>query len=179
MTDPTPVFSGPQFQEPQPSGAFGPDHTVKVDTADPVADAIKNRVPKINQANPPRSTKSVFSSLGQNKKPRSGVRALTEKDKDKIASLYTFGAMGLMPFRPKAAQAMAQCAEKCADAWYELAKENDGVRRALLWLMEGGAWGGVVFAHTPILLALLPEGMMPPMFQSLDFSQFETEESDD
>jgi hypothetical protein len=41
----------------------------------------------------------------------------------------------------------------------ELSKENDGVRRALLFLIEGGAWGAVIVAHAPIALAMLPPSL--------------------
>lgn len=155
MTEPQDGFTP---LDPVPSAAFGPDHT-----SAPVVDP-----PKVNQKNPPRSTSSVFGKLGNNKKPRSGVRALTLEDKEKIATLYTFGAMGLMPFKQKAAQAMAASAEKCADAWYEMARENDRVRRVILMLIEGGAWGKVLVAHTPIFLALLPDGMMPAQFHGFN-----------
>lgn len=159
MTEPAP---GSVPFEAQPSNAnFGPDPSLSKDV--PPA-------PKVNQKNPPRSGKSVFSSLGQNKKVRSGVRKLDEKDRDKIASLYTFGAMGLMPFKPQAAQAMALSADKCADAWMELAQENDSVRRVILALVEGGVWGKVFAAHTPILIALLPENLVPPMLRGVDLN---------
>jgi hypothetical protein len=154
----------------QPSNAFGPDHSK---TTEEIAQEFLNKKPpKVNQKTPPKPGASVFKSLGQNKKPRSGVRALTVKDKEKIASLYTFGAMGLMPFKQNAAMAMARSADACAEAWYEMAQENDGVRRALLMLIEGGAWGKVFAAHTPILIALLPERFMPPMFANFDLNAF-------
>lgn len=169
-TEPVDTATEVPFPIPQPSQAFGPDHTLS--TEEIAQEAINRRIPKVNQNKPPKPASSAFGKLGQNKKPRSGVRALTVQDKDKIASLYTFGAMGLMPFKPKAAQAMAMSAEKCAEAWYEMARENDGVRRVLLMLIEGGAWGKVFAAHTPIILALLPENMMPPMFSGFDMDAF-------
>jgi hypothetical protein len=161
---------GSYIPVPQPSSAFGPDHTKS--TEEIAQEFLDRKPPKVNQKNPPKSGASVFKTLGQNKKPRSGVRALTVKDKEKIATLYTFGAMGLMPFKQKAAQAMAQSADACAEAWYEMAQENDGVRRVLLMLIEGGAWGKVFAAHTPILIALLPDRLMPPMFANFDMSAF-------
>lgn len=176
MTTPEPAAEG--FQ-PRPSDAeFGPDH------AQSSEDIVRERLtqagvgtPKVNQKNPPKAStpksgRSVFTTLGQNKKPRSGIRKLTAEDRDKIASLYTFGAMGLMPFKANAAQAMALSADKCADAWMELAEQNDGVRRVLLMLVEGGVWGKVFAAHTPILLALLPEKAMPQMFKGVDLNAF-------
>lgn len=41
------------------------------------------------------------------------------------------------------------------EAWEEIAKVNPRVRRILLKLIEGGAWGQLFMAHAPILLAIL------------------------
>lgn len=172
MTDPTPIPEMPELPL-QPSGAFGPDHSKSTPDDVPFADKLP---PKVNQKNPPRSTKSAFASLGQNKKARSGVRKLDEKDREKIASLYVFAAMPLQAFKPKVAAAMAQSADKCADAWMELAQENDTVRRTILMLIEGGVWGKVFIAHTPILIAALPDNIMPPMFRGVDLNSMLGEE---
>lgn len=171
MTTPTPEMPDLPLQ---PSVAqFGPDHTAAPSTEDLVREKLAESgklPPKVNQKNPPRSGQSVFKNLGQNKKPRSGVRKLDEKDREKIASLYVFAAMPLQAFKPKVAAAMAASADKCADAWMELAQENDTVRRTILMLIEGGVWGKVFIAHTPILLAALPSNFMPPMFQGVDLN---------
>jgi hypothetical protein len=163
MSAPIPEFI------PQPSQAafsstateFGPDHT----TADHAAPFENLKPPKIppkpRNGQAPRSNGSVFGKLGSNKKLRSPVRKLTDEDIEKIESLYTFGAMGLMSFRPKAAQVMAQSAESCALAWAKLANENDSVRRALLVAIEGGVWGALFTAHMPIFYALLPDKAIP------------------
>lgn len=174
MTEPTPELPL------QPSTAFGPDHSKSTE------DAVREKLaesgtlpPKVNQKNPPRSGRSVFTNLGQNKKPRSGVRKLDEKDRDKIASLYVFAAMPLQAFKPKVAAAMAAGADKCADAWMELAQENDTVRRTILMLIEGGVWGKVFIAHTPILFAAMPENFMPPMFQGVDLNTMLVDDEDE
>lgn len=134
---------------PAPEGPLAqpvPDHTASGEL--PPAD----QPPKAARARP-------FSKLGTNKKARSGVRALTDKDRDKIVGLYVTSAMAVMMVRPPVAQVMAEQADTCADAWVELSKENDGVRRALLFLIEGGAWGAVIVAHAPIALAMLPPSL--------------------
>lgn len=108
----------------------------------------------------------ILGNLGQNKKTRSGIRPLVKADKEAITQLYVYSAMAVMQFRPTTAQAMAENAERCADAWVELASKNDAVRRAILALVEGGAWSGIFLAHAPILLTMIPEGIgarfMPP-----------------
>jgi hypothetical protein len=169
----TPEQPDPLALPLQPSHSFGPDHTAAPSTEDLVREKLAENgklPPKQNQKTPPRGAQSVFKNLGQNKKPRSGVRKLDEKDREKIASLYVFAAMPLQAFKPKVAAAMAASADKCADAWMELAQENDTVRRTILMLIEGGVWGKVFIAHTPILLAALPSNFMPPMFQGVDLN---------
>lgn len=163
MTDPTPEPMPQGFNTSPSDVEFGPDPSRVPE------------MPKVNEKNPPRSARSVKNgdknggfTLGMNAKPRSGIPQLTTEDRDKIASLYTFAAMGVMPFKQDAAKAMAGSAEACADAWMELSKKNDGVRRVIKALVEGGAWGKVFAAHTPILLALLPANAIPSAFKGFD-----------
>lgn len=41
------------------------------------------------------------------------------------------------------------------EAWEEIARVNPRIRRILLRMIEGGAWGQLLMAHAPILLAIL------------------------
>jgi hypothetical protein len=173
-------MTGPEFSEAEPTPDyaanvapsdttpedFGPDHTA-AENSSPFENLTGKARPNPRRGRPPRSTADAFGKLGTNKKARSPVRKLSASDREKIVSLYTFGAMGLMTVRPKAATAMANSAENCADAWVELADQNDNVRRALLAIIEGGVWGKIFAAHMPILLALLPENSLPPMFRGV------------
>jgi hypothetical protein len=140
---------------------MGPDHTQEPGSLPPL-NGVKP--PQSAQKNPPRAAgkadktlRDTLKNLGQNKTRASGVRQLTKDDRDKIEELYIMGAAGLMPFRMKTAQAVASQAESCADAWFELSKKNDGVRRAVLWFVETGVWGGLMAAHAPIAMSLMPE----------------------
>jgi len=116
----------------------------------------------------PRATKDAFSSLGANKKTRSGIRKLSEEDKPKLATWYT-GIRYIAGFvRPALAAAMSDpnpelepgepgdAINTCVDAWFDLAEDNDKVRRLILAMVEGGGWGKVFFAHLPFLIAVLP-----------------------
>lgn len=51
--------------------------------------------------------------------------------------------------------AVIESAEDCGEAWDELARTNPRVRRALMKLISGGAWGALIMAHAPIFLAIL------------------------
>lgn len=136
--------------EPPKEQEYGPD----------ASNTVPDPEPK-NSKNNGKKRQTPFSKLGANKQARGGPRKLTDKDKQKLSSLYVTAGMFLMPVKPVAAQAFAEHADECADAWFELASENDSVRRTVLMLIEGGAWGKVLAAHLPLLLALLPEGSLP------------------
>lgn len=164
----TPLDPTPEF-DVQPSTAdFGPNPTASND--DP-----KERVS--TRAARKDGKGSVFGTLGQNKKPRSGIRKLTESDRDKIEGLYTAGAFMLMPFKPKTAQAIAKTSGKCADAWMDVANENDNIRRMILAAIEGGTWGKLITAHALIIVTLLPDGALP--FGNVDFDTLATMLGDD
>lgn len=60
----------------------------------------------------------------------------------------TTGNAGLEPI----ARSVLEQASACAIAWDSLAEKDENVRRALRVLCTGGAWGGVIAAHAPIVL---------------------------
>lgn len=149
---------------PLPTEPFGPDFTQTPD---------KDKIPpKVNQKNPPRAVKDTFKPLGQNKKLRSPVRKLTREplngetksDFERLVDWYLRISKLSMLFLPKFAMAMEQQAEDCADAWFDLAENNDTVRRYILAMIEGGAWTKVIAAHTPIFLAVIPEETLNRFF---------------
>lgn len=149
--------------ENAPEFEFGPDHMAT--EPPPIMPDTDTPPPK-----PPPNIKRRGWRLGLNKKRASGIRALNTKDRDKLSQLYVLSAMGLMPFKPEAAKVVAKSADPCADAWIELAAENDAVRRAILAMVEGGAIMKVTAAHMPIVLALLPKKALPPVFRDFDFA---------
>lgn len=100
---------------------------------------------------------SVTEVLGTNRKRASGVRQLTKKDLDQLRGYYAAAGVLAMPFNQRAAEALTESADRCVDAWDELAKQNDRVRKALLAILEGGAWGLVLSAHVPIIWAFIPD----------------------
>lgn len=129
------------FPVPEPVDAI-PDHTKSADDVPPLSDAGEER--------------QKFK-LGENKKRGSGVRRLNKKDLEQLKSYYDTLSFVLMPFNRKAAETCAEGSQNCVDAWAELAESNDGVRKMLLSLIEGGAWGRVVMAHIPLAWAFVPE----------------------
>jgi hypothetical protein len=124
----------PSFTEPDSKQSKG-NSREKVD----VRDAMKNFGRK-------------KTASGNAAKPRQ----LKEDDKVKLEGWYGMLGMAFMPFNARAANACMQNATECADSWFELAKENDNVRRVILGLLEGGAWGKVIMAHMPLAMAFMP-----------------------
>ncbi len=79
--------------------------------------------------------------------PRGGlVKPLTD--------LYTGVGTMVYAFDPICGQAVIQAAPECAKALNDLAKQNDAVRRVLVQFLETSAWGLVMVAHAPILIAV-------------------------
>lgn len=124
--------------------------------------------PKINQKTPPKPADTVFSKLGKNKAVRSPVRKLTRPidestdepvqltDYERLVQLYkTVGNVVMYVHQPLGVALMSE-ARQCADAWFDLAEQNDKVRRLILALSEGGGWGKVIMAHVPLIMATLP-----------------------
>jgi hypothetical protein len=59
-----------------------------------------------------------------------------------------------MPFDPSCGRIVIENAEKCAEALDELAKTNTAVRNFLIGLCTTSAWGAVLMAHAPIVMAI-------------------------
>lgn len=51
--------------------------------------------------------------------------------------------------------AVIESADDCGEAWEELARTNPRIRRVLLKMISGGAWGAVLMAHAPIFMAVI------------------------
>lgn len=127
---------------------------------------VKDTPPELGNAKGSPKVSNVFGKLGVNRKStRSGVRKLVKADIETLARTYTIVGMGLSPVLPKVGNAFVIQAEACAQSWADVADQNDNVRRAILWLIEGGAWSAVLMAHLPILIAAVPEDRLPSLLQ--------------
>lgn len=173
MTEPfpEPVIETPPDANPFPpygTRADIPDHTVNEDNGPvfappPSDDGKRGRRPR----------------LGEGRQRASGVRKLNKADLDTLGGYYTTMGIMLMPFRPAAGQACVENADGCVEAWRELAEQNDKVRKALLAVIEGGAWGKVIGAHVPLIWALLPSDTGERLGNMISLSRQEpTEDSE-
>jgi len=134
----TPVTTDPIIPDQEASNGIPPvdETTSRYDNIRKLFDA-KGTTPK-----PPKTTKPVPP------KPRPGtlVKPLTD--------LYTSVGTMLIPFDQPCGMAIVNCAEDCARALENLARENPAVRRALLRLVETSVWGQVIAAHAPIFVTV-------------------------
>jgi hypothetical protein len=69
---------------------------------------------------------------------------------------YCTGLAGMgWIFNPNDGLCIAANSHNMARAWSNLAAQNERVRRALEWMMAGGAWGEVFWATSPVLLGIM------------------------
>lgn len=158
-----PSFRGPKDATTDVAPDFGPDFTrtpEKDDAPEP---------PKTARA--AKKADSGVGRIGLNKKARSAVPKLTREapdgqlsDLDKLTRRYIALGKLAQNFHPKFSAAMDENAEDCANAWFDLAEQNDTVRRWIHGFLEGGAWSAVIAAHTPIFLAVIPEAVLMRFF---------------
>jgi hypothetical protein len=80
--------------------------------------------------------------------PRGGL-------KPALAQMYTGLGIAVMPFDPSCGRVIIENADKCAESLDELAKTNPAVRNVLISLVTTSAWGAVIMAHAPILMAVM------------------------
>lgn len=153
MTETIPDFETPTVAPDAESMFSTPDHT-------------KSR-------NVPPGIKRAIGKLGANKKVRGGPRPLKPDDIQRIEDYYDMLAWAVTAYKPDVALAIrdevtvsededgtretATRARLCAEAWGELAKENDSVRRVILFMVETGAWSKVMMLNLPIIVAALPD----------------------
>lgn len=139
------------------------------DAEKPLVDAAE----EAQQESKPRkrtASRSNASTDGQRYKPGMFVEPLE--------GIYTAIGMGVSAFDkhevedeagnktivPLCGFAIASNAHSIATQWDSLAETNPQVRRALMKLLQGGAWAGVIGAHLPILGAIISNhmpGLMP------------------
>lgn len=146
----------PPFSDITPAGNGATDHII---TPDPIPDYTVTKGDKPVGTLPPPAAKKTPgkpTGLGTNR-PAKTARKLTEEDRQKLIGYYSSVGFTVSMFRPLTGEVIVANAESCTDAWFKLADENASVRRAILAMMEGSAWAGILAAHLPILMVALPK----------------------
>jgi len=80
----------------------------------------------------------------------------------RLTELYVSLGSLVVVADPTCGQAVIAAAPETAAALEALAKENPKVRKALEKMLAGGAWGGVLMAHFPIVVTVLAHHNMLP-----------------
>lgn len=93
-----------------------------------------------------------------------------------LQDIYVTIGMMLMAVDPVCAQAIINSAPECAKSMEKLAKTNPAVRRVLLKMLETSAYGAVVAAHLPILMAVVMHHM--PALQQVNIPPVQYPQSD-
>lgn len=99
-----------------------------------------------------------------------------------LTELYTTLGMMLMAFDQQCATVVIKSAEQCATSMDELAYQNESVRRALTAITQTSAWGAVIFAHMPIIMAVAMHhgpGAMTDKMMSMFVGESKEQETDE
>lgn len=132
-----------------------------------VPDATKSRRSRREYLFPPKDKEETKSTRTTRTKRKPAPRAKKGAFVEPLTELYTTLGMMLMPFDSQCANVVMKSAEQCAQSMDELAYQNESVRRALTAITQTSAWGAVIFAHMPIIMAVVmhhgPGGMTTAM----------------
>jgi hypothetical protein len=140
---PAPVASDDSFVKPNPNGGS-------------LRERLTQRANGTKTEEPPKARKIPKHVTEPPSKPGEFTETLQE--------IYGGAGMLAMPFNASLGSALMLNAEKCANAWDELAQKNPSVRHTLRLLTQGGAWGKVVLAHAPIVAAVMAQSAMGKAF---------------
>lgn len=111
-------------------------------------DPIAPKRPSRRTAGTPRILGYKKDAKGAPKQPPKGELA------QGMTELYTTIGVVLMPFDSVCGSVLIAAAPECAEKLEDLARQNPAVLRALLALTQTSAWGAVIAAHTPIIMAV-------------------------
>jgi hypothetical protein len=131
---------GPRESAPEAHGI--PDHTA---TRRSIRDMV-NRRERGEETTGPRSRRT--------KKQAKPTPAMPRNLGKQVAEMYVLAGMAVMPFDQGCASVVVSSAERCGEAWEELAKVNPAVRRVLVGLTQTSAIGAVILAHAGIATAV-------------------------
>jgi len=151
-----------ELRADQDAGDDGPDAPPAEKPGDRAPETLKRRRGKTAEAKPPTPAppyKAGVIATGVNRLYRRAGKIVRAMDED-------------------IGEAIIQSARNTADAgepddsvgaaWEELAKTNPRIRKFLLKIIAGGAWGQLVMAHAPIAMAIV---MKPAILRIIPFSR--------
>jgi hypothetical protein len=150
MTEP-PDFTNLSFSE-----VPTPDHTQSMEAGEPAPAEPPSLKPPKRRILPGAGSRDSEPRRGPGRPPREprDRKPLPPIPRNGFApdveKFYVMLGMGMMPFDVELSAKIVECAEPAGEAWDELARKNEVVRRVLVSLLETGAWGKVFAAHAPL-----------------------------
>lgn len=142
----------PEFTKPNFDATDGPDETpldVKPETAAPRPSwqrSLKARKPRGNKAEP---------SPSLNRKEPTKISRRKGQFVEPLTGVYVGIGMAIMSIDMQCGQAVVEAGPNCAKAMDDLAQKNDAVWRAVYSITQTSLAGAVIFAHMPIILAVI------------------------
>lgn len=137
------------FREPVP------DHTASADGGEPAAaaeDRPKKRLLPGSRDTGSRDQRRINGRPQREPREKKPLPPIPRNGfVPDIERLYVAIGLGIMPFDVELASKVTEIAHPAAEAWDELARKNEVVRRALVAILETGAWGKVLAAHAPLV----------------------------
>lgn len=142
----------------------GPAADTQSDGKAPPADTESNAARPAAGRFLPRSNakpraKKPADKAPSTKPPR--ARKNSEQLKSSVAEMYMSVGMMVVPFDPQCGMVVCNSAESCADSLVKAAEENDAMMRTLQAMVATSAWGGVIAAHLPIIMAVMAHHVAP------------------
>lgn len=132
-----------------------PDHTLTADDEPELTERSSKRTSRLLDLGKSRpSDKSTPRAERPSKQKKPVVPMPRGGFVEPLMEMYGFIALGLMAVDPQCAMAIMEAAPKAAESLDALAKKNPGVRRVLVMLTQTSAWGAVIAAHMPIIVAI-------------------------
>jgi hypothetical protein len=132
-----------------------------------IDDLPKDEPPDFGQTTPPAGTKDQPEEKpkGEKKPPRPRTPRLPPLEKQLNDAFGGIAMMIMATGDTYCAEHLASQAESLAKAWADLAKTNAAIEAMLRRMMEGSAWGAVIFTTAATVIPIAwHHGMYPKNF---------------
>jgi len=143
----------PEFTEGIPN-----HHATSGETGDPAPSPGFSEAPT-NAGRRNSRRRSLFATSPEEKRRNSSSRPSVPKlpasAKKRIEDFYTLIGGLIKPYDEVIGDSIMESAKDCSEAVFQLAQENESFRRALAGMMTGSLTMALVFAHLPIVLAIV------------------------
>lgn len=145
MSD-TEGFDGVTFHEPTDTDI--PDYRASAPTPEPPPETPKRK--RFLPGSQDFATRGERrEKVGKTKKPLPPIPP--KGFAPGIEKAYKSLSLAVSPFDVRLGEALFAAAPECAEAWDTLARQNEAVRRFIVWATTTTAAGAVLQAHAPII----------------------------